>query len=86
MKGVNWKYVLLLCGATAFATWMLVPAKPDPEPSPSRPIIRLLAKVLQTAIWMAFFDAYEEPVDEDENNIQQATAGSPPLVNHRRSL
>jgi cell division protein FtsW (lipid II flippase) len=86
MKEIKWKYVLALCVATAVATWLFVPAKPTPQPAPDRPVVRFLAKVLQLMIWAAFFDAYEEPVDEGENKIQQSTAGGPPLVNHRRSL
>jgi len=84
MKDVKWRYVLLLCGATAFATWMFVPAKPTPEPAPDRPVVRFLAKVLQMMIWAAFFESYEEPEEEPENQIQTASAG--PTINHRRSL
>jgi hypothetical protein len=84
MKEIKWKYVLALCAATAVATWLFVPAKPAPEPIPDRPVVRFLAKVLQTMIWLAFFEAYEEPEDED-NNIQQATVADM-RVDHRGSL
>lgn len=80
---LNRKHIIIACVVTAAVTWATASSiKPSPEPD--RPVLRLIARLAKTMLWMAFFA--EEPHEAPQQVRSYPPAGEYPALDHRSSL
>lgn len=83
MIRISAKHLAIVCLVCLAAGWWLSPSR-DPEPQPSRPVLRWIAKAAKNALW--FMLIAEPPPADQKAYVVHARVGEDgqPLLDHGR--